>query len=219
MHCRQVSAVKGRGHSSMSFDESNIPTTVSSGDNIANNNNNKNSRLKNSNSTVSSLLPAPSHTRTASSPAQLLDVSSYTTASQAKRTDSLDVYPKPFSLDGGTNSNLDLPKRTTSDTSDKYTKRSSSNASDKSQRRVTDDNRCSSRTPSERSFILHTPDTVTATPELLAELLKGSSEKLSAERASAAVTLHNQSPPSFENNIPVQLLNHLVSNLNNFPSK
>lgn len=206
---RHVSSVKNRSHSSMSFDETNIPTTVSDSMGSSSCGNNKNKQPKNSTSNTSSLLPAPSHARTASSPAQLLDVSSYTTSTSTKRTDSLEVQNK---------SSLDSSKRTSSDTSDKYSKRSLSNASDKSQRRggVTDDGR-SSRTPSEQSFILHTPDTpkgISATPELLAELLKGSSEKLAVERVAASVVSQSQSPPCHDNNLPIQLLNHLVSKYN-----
>lgn len=210
----------------MSFDETNIPSTLnnvtgsssSSNNNNKGNNNNKQQQSQQQQKTTcsnsSTLLPAPFHARTASSPAQLLDVSSYMSP-PSKRTDSLDVdsrynQQKPFNFER-MNSSADTPKRTASDTSDKYSKRSLSNASDKSQR----DGR--SRTPSERSFILHTPDTpkgVQATPELLAELLKGSSEKLAVERASAAVAAsHNQSPPSHDSSLPVQLLNHLVSGL------
>lgn len=201
-----MSPVKNRGHSSMSFDETNNSSTASDSTMPISNKSNTRSQHKNSSNNTSSLLPAPSHARTASSPAQLLDVSAY--SSRSLRTDSLDVQQshKPFS-------NIDSPKRTSSDTSDKYSKRSLSNASDKSQRRGTDDGR-SSRTPSERSFILHTPDTpkgVSATPELLAELLKGSSEKLAIERAAASVTSQNQSPPCHDTNLPIQLLNHLVS--------
>lgn len=211
--------MKSRGHSSMSFDESSIPISVSSATaSSGGTSTSSNSKIKQQpqQKGASALMPIPSHARTASSPAQLLDVSSYS-APQPKRTDSLDVESryqyKSFLLDRM--NSTESPKRTSSDTSDKYSKRSLSNASDKSQRRGTDDGR-SSRTPSERSFILHTPDTpkgLTATPELLAELLKGSSEKLAAEQASTAVAAQSQSPLGHGSNLPVQLLNQLVSTL------
>lgn len=116
----------------------------------------------------------------------------------------------------------DKPKRASSDTSDKFSKRSSSSASDKSatQKRCIEEARYSSRTPSERSFILHTPETPkgpVATPELLAELLKGSSEKLVAEQhhmhGGGNTHHHTPVPVDFGCDLPSAVLKCLVSRL------
>ncbi|EDS34164.1 conserved hypothetical protein [Culex quinquefasciatus] len=85
-----------------------------------------------------------------------------------------------------------------SDSHDKHAKRNSSGASDKHPKRSLDDTRLAqpSRTPSERSFVLNTPDTpkgLVASPELLAELLKGSSEKLVTEQLTGATSPNNGS--------------------------
>uniref|UniRef100_A0A182SUZ5 Uncharacterized protein n=1 Tax=Anopheles maculatus TaxID=74869 RepID=A0A182SUZ5_9DIPT len=155
---------------------------------------------------TSANLPVPTHVRTASSPSKLSDSSSSHSASPSKRylcnieqrsTDSdksekstaggSKLENKKFSLDSHlTDKSL---KRGGSDVHEKPNKqRSGSSASDKQQKRSLDEVRLSqnSRTPSERSFtLLNTPDTpkgLAASPELLAELLKGSSEKLVTEQ-------------------------------------
>lgn len=148
-------------------------------------------------------LPIPTHTRTASSPSQLIEIGSQevlvshhkrypsnieqrTLDNQRAERLSLKQDSKKLSLDS--NISDKIPKRTSSDISDKHIKRTSSNATDNKahQKRSLDEMRLSqsSRTPSERSFILNTPETpktMDATPELLAELLKGSSERLVTE--------------------------------------
>jgi hypothetical protein len=171
------------------------------------------------------------HTRTASSPSQLLVVGSSSQdlpavqhshkrypSSVDQRSMDFDKnvkneISKKLSLDS--NSNDKSPKRTSSDTSDKHSKRNSSSASDK--KRSLDEIRLSARTgtPSERSFVLNTPDTPksatpAATPELLAELLKGSSEKLVNEQLQ--VSQSNISLSSSQA-LPTAVLKCLVSGL------
>ncbi|XP_063700137.1 rho guanine nucleotide exchange factor 17 [Culicoides brevitarsis] len=181
-----LTPMRSRGVSSLSFDES-IPQGQS--------------KMKNRKSNT--LLPVPSHTRTASSPSQLLEITQRSPSPiPHTRTDSTAEKPstKKLSLDCH-HANLETgnkPKRASSDTTDKHSKRSSSSASDKSDKH----GRYSSRTPSERSFILHTPETPKGpvpSPELLAELLKGSSEKLTTEqhqRSSRGANAQNNQPPA-----------------------
>lgn len=145
-------------------------------------------------------LPVPMHQRTVSSPVPLIETTS---------PDALPIHHKkyPSSIDQRVTENherisfkqdlkklsLDScllseksPKRTSSDISDKHSKKNSFNSDKIHQKRSLDEMRLSSQnssqTASENSFILMTPETPTpksmaATPELLAELLKGSSEK------------------------------------------
>uniref|UniRef100_A0A336MX06 CSON009087 protein n=1 Tax=Culicoides sonorensis TaxID=179676 RepID=A0A336MX06_CULSO len=196
-----LSPMRGRGISSLSFDESSIPHSH-----------------KMKNRKAHTLLPVPSHTRTASSPSQLLEITQRTPSPiPHTRTDS-DKHNKKLSLDCH-HANLDAkPKRASSDTTDKHSKRSSSSASDKSDKQ----GRFSSRTPSERSFILHTPETPKGpvpSPELLAELLKGSSEKLTTEqhqqssRSSNTQSGHHQSSSlgDFGCDLPPAIVKCLVS--------
>ena len=145
-------------------------------------------------------LPVPMHQRTVSSPVPLIETTS---------PDALPIHHKkyPSSIDQRVSENherisfkqdlkklsLDScllseksPKRTSSDISDKHSKKNNFNADKTHQKRSLDEMRLSSQnssqTASENSFILMTPETpvpksIAATPELLAELLKGSSEK------------------------------------------
>uniref|UniRef100_A0A182Q6G1 DH domain-containing protein n=1 Tax=Anopheles farauti TaxID=69004 RepID=A0A182Q6G1_9DIPT len=158
---------------------------------------------------TSANLPVPTHVRTASSPSKLSDSSGSHSASPSKRylcnieqrsTDSDKseksnvgggggkLECKKFSLDSHHLADKTL-KRGNSEVHEKPSKqRSGSSASEKQQKRSLEEVRLSqnSRTPSERSFtLLNTPDTpkgLAASPELLAELLKGSSEKLITEQ-------------------------------------
>uniref|UniRef100_A0A182J3E0 Uncharacterized protein n=1 Tax=Anopheles atroparvus TaxID=41427 RepID=A0A182J3E0_ANOAO len=162
---------------------------------------------------TSANLPVPTHVRTSSSPSKLSDSSvAHTAPNSSKRylgnieqrsTDSEKSDRSGAGSTTGTGKleskklSLDdhLPDRAVrrggSDGHEKLNKRSASSASDKQQKRSLDEVRLSqnSRTPSERSFTLHTPETpkggLTASPELLAELLKGSSEKLITEQLTA----------------------------------
>jgi hypothetical protein len=179
---------RSRNNSSQSFDDSNTQPS------------NSTTKLNNKSRKSNAHLPVPMHTRTASSPSQLVVVSNQDlppiTHNHKRYPSSVDQrsiefdknvkndITKKLSLDSNSDKS---PKRTTSDTSDKHSKRSSSGASDK--KRSLDEIRLSTRTtttPSERSFVLNTPETpktaLAATPELLAELLKGSSEKLVNEQ-------------------------------------
>lgn len=138
-------------------------------------------------------LPVPIHTRAASTPAQTDMTPTHDqfshkrfpsfvetpTSCEPHKKESKNVPPSSLSRDRS-------PKRASSEMG--HTKRNSSNASDKSQKRSLDEKRLSSqvsRTPSDRSVSLNTPDTLRpglqATPELLAELLKGSSEKIATD--------------------------------------
>ncbi|XP_058056101.1 uncharacterized protein LOC131207502 [Anopheles bellator] len=93
-------------------------------------------------------------------------------------------------------------------------KRSGSSASDKQPKRSLDEVRLSqtSRTPSERSITLvpdaaGTPKGMAASPELLAELLKGSSEKLITEQLTTGSAPGNNGNPSTA--LPSAVLNCL----------
>ncbi|XP_058821549.1 uncharacterized protein LOC131683523 [Topomyia yanbarensis] len=153
-------------------------------------------------------LPLPAHSRTASSPSKLAELGNVENTPtgtpkrhlgniEQKSTDSdrsekstSKLETKKFSLDSH------LSDKTTSH--EKHNKRSSSSGNDKHQKRSLDDTRYSqsSRTPSERSFVLNTPDPpkgLVASPELLAELLKGSSEKLVTEQLSGGTSPNNAS--------------------------
>ena len=71
-----------------------------------------------------------------------------------------------------------------------------------------------SATPIDKKFILNTPETpqnIVATPELLAELLKGSSEKILTDQT------HNKKHQIRNNNS--QLPSPVVNSLNNLVSK
>ncbi|XP_052863854.1 uncharacterized protein LOC128270489 [Anopheles cruzii] len=161
---------------------------------------------------ASANLPVPTHVRTTSSPSKLSDSSSsnawaaaVATQSAAKRhlsnieQRSTDSDRSEKSTGGGKKFSLDshhgekLSKRASEGggiVREKPTsKRSGSSASDKLPKRSLDEVRLSqtSRTPSERSIALvpdtaGTPKGMAASPELLAELLKGSSEKLITEQ-------------------------------------
>lgn len=103
------------------------------------------------------------------------------------------------------------PKRTSSDTSDKQLKK---NFEKHQAKRSLDEIRMPT-TPADKCFILNTPETpknMAATPELLAELLKGSSEKLLNEQnhnkkhqSRNSSTINGISPPTASS------LNSLVS--------
>lgn len=72
------------------------------------------------------------------------------------------------------------PKRTSSDTSDKHSKKNHSHEKLVAKRSL-DEIRMPTTTASDKAFLLHTPETpknVNASPELLAELLKGKSKVL-----------------------------------------
>lgn len=95
---------------------------------------------------------------------------------------------KKLSLDSHLSVDQKSPKRTSSDISDKHYKKNygdkMSMTSTPVQKRSFDEIRVST-TLSDKSYVLNTPETpknMAATPELLAELLKGSSEKILNEQ-------------------------------------
>lgn len=116
--------------------------------------------------------------------------------------------PKKLSFDSFLSVDQKSPKRTSSDSSDKHSKRSSEKSM---QKRSFDEIRITAM-PVDKKFILNTPDTpnIVATPELLAELLKGSSEKLLNDQTQSKK--HQRS----NNN---QLPSPVVNSLNNLVSK
>ncbi|XP_053670589.1 uncharacterized protein LOC128720910 [Anopheles nili] len=148
---------------------------------------------------TSANLPVPTHVRTASSPSKLSDSSGTRSASPSKRylcnidqrsTDSDRSEKSTGKLES---KKLSLDSHLQSEKPTKPGKqRSGSSASEKQQKRSLDEVRLSqsSRTPSERSFTLavtpEAPKGLAASPELLAELLKGSSEKLVTEQLGTA---------------------------------
>lgn len=118
--------------------------------------------------------------------------------------------PKKLSFDSFLSVDQKSPKRTSSDsTSDKHPKRSAEKAM---QKRSFDEIRITAM-PIDKKFILNTPETpnIVATPELLAELLKGSSEKLLNDQ-----TQSKKHQRSNNNQLPspvVNSLNNLVSRI------
>lgn len=142
-------------------------------------------------------LPVPMHQRTVSSPVPLIETTSpdalpishkrYPSSVDQRVIDTTDRLSfkhdsKKLSLD----SHLSVeksPKRTSSDTSDKHSKKNFSNEK-LSAKRSLDEIRMPTTTL-DNKFVLNTPETpksMTASPELLEKLLKGSSEKLLNEQ-------------------------------------
>lgn len=125
-----------------------------------------------------------------------------------------DGTAKKLSLDSHLSVDQKSPKRTSSDISDKHSKKSY--VERLMQKRNYDELRVTT-TPSEKNFVLNTPETPKATNELLAELLKGSSEKILTDQ-----TLQNKkhqmrnSSGSNSSGLPLAVLNslnNLVSSL------
>lgn len=167
----------------------------------------------------------PMHQRTVSSPVPLIETTSpdalpinhkrYPSDVDRRAVDAPDRFTfkhdsKKLSLD----SHLSVeksPKRTSSDTSDKHSKKNFNNEKLVAKRSL-DEIRIPTSPPDKR-FILNTPETpknMTASPELLAELLKGSSEKLLNEQN------HNKKHQSRNNSsngmsLPTAVLNSLNS--------
>ncbi|XP_052898086.1 uncharacterized protein LOC128304851 [Anopheles moucheti] len=215
-HNTNPSAARNRGAGSQSMDETNDRHAAKAG-----------SKPRK----TSANLPVPTHVRTASSPSKLSDSSSSHSASPSKRylcnieqrsTDS-DKSEKSMASGGGKleSKKFSLDSHLTdkclrrggSDVHEKPNKqRSGSSASEKQQKRSLDEVRLSqnSRTPSERSFtLLNTPETpkgLAASPELLAELLKGSSEKLITEQLTGS---GGNSGGNASNALPSAVLNCL----------
>jgi hypothetical protein len=100
------------------------------------------------------------------------------------------------------------PKRTSSDTTDKHSKRSN----EKSIQKRSFDEIQISTPPVDKKYVLNTPETpnIVASPELLAELLKGSSEKI--------LTDQTQSKKHQIRNSNNQLPSPVLNSLNNLVS-
>lgn len=160
------------------------------------------------------------HQRTVSSPVPLIETTSpdslpihhkrYPTSYEHRDADRILFTndSKKFSLD----SHLSVeksPKRTSSDISDKHSKKNAYTAEKLLQKRSLDEIRMPTAQAT-KAFELTTPETPKATPELLAQLLKGSSEKLINEHN------HNKKHhKSISNNngmpLPTAVLNSLNS--------
>lgn len=170
------------------------------------------------------------HQRTVSSPVPLIETTSpdsmplnhkrYPSSMDQRVVESPDRLTfksdsKKLSLD----SHLSVeksPKRTSSDTtSDKHSKKNFSNEKLVAKRSLDEIRIPTSQT--DKAFILNTPETpknMTATPELLAELLKGSSEKLLNEQN------HNKKHQnrSINNSNGMSLPTAVLNSLNNLVS-
>lgn len=164
------------------------------------------------------------HQRTVSSPVPLIETTSpdslpinhkrYPSSVDQRSVDSGDRISfkhdnKKLSLDSHLSVDKSQPKRTSSDSSDKHSKKSFScklNA-----KRSLDEIRMPT-SPGANSFILNTPDTpksMTATPELLAELLKGSSEKLLNDQNNSKKHQNRSNTSSSGMSLPTAVLNSL----------
>lgn len=116
--------------------------------------------------------------------------------------------PKKLSFDSFLSVDQKSPKRTTSDTTDKHWKKNNEKLI---QKRSFDEIQIPTP-PLDKKFVLNTPDTpnIVATPELLAELLKGSSEKI--------LTDQTQSKKHQIRNSNNQLPSPVLNSLNNLVS-
>lgn len=104
------------------------------------------------------------------------------------------------------------PKRTSSDTSDKHSKKNLHNEKLAAKRSLDEIRMPTS--PPDKAFILNTPETpknMTASPELLAELLKGSSEKLLNEQNHSKKHQSRSNINSNGMSLPTAVLNSLNS--------
>lgn len=130
---------------------------------------------------TNSSLPLPTHQRTVSSPVPTSG-DSVISSSHRRFPSSIDhdkerVLLRNDSKKLSFDSHLSVdksPKRTSSDTSDKHSKKSHSHEKLATKRSLDEIRMPTS--PSDRTFVLHTPETpksINASPELLAELLKG----------------------------------------------
>jgi hypothetical protein len=171
-------------------------------------------------------LPIPIHTRTVSSPVPLIETSSpdslpihhkrYPSNIEHRVSDnSFKSDTKKLSLDSYLSSAEKSPKRTSSDITDKQSKKNAYTVDKQHPKHSLDEIRMSKQSSNERNFILKTPETpksVAATPELLAQLLKGSSERLLTEQNSSS----GYSTPNIFNSsggiaLPTTVLKYLVS--------
>lgn len=171
------------------------------------------------------------HQRTVSSPVPLIETTSpdalpinhkrYPSSVDHRVNDAPDRFSfkhdnKKLSLD----SHLSVeksPKRTSSDTSDKHSKKNFNNEKLVAKRSL-DEIRIPT-SPGVKNYVLNTPETpkaMTASPELLAELLKGSSEKLLNEQNHNKKHLNRNNSNSNGSTLPAAVLkslNSLVSSI------
>lgn len=173
-------------------------------------------------------LPVPMHQRTVSSPVPLIETTSpdamsinhkrYPSSIDHRAIDAPDRFSfkgdnKKLSLD----SHLSVeksPKRTSSDTSDKHSKKNFSSEKLITKRSLDEIRMPTS--PADKAFVLNTPETpktpnLTATPELLAALLKGSSEKLLNEQNHSKKHQSRNSSNTNSMSLPTAVLNSLNS--------
>lgn len=166
------------------------------------------------------------HQRTVSSPVPLIETTSpdalpinhkrYPSSVDQRVTKSPDRLSfkhdsKKLSLDSHLSVDKSPPKRTSSDTSDKHSKKNYNNEKLLAKRSL-DEIRIPT-SPGDKTFILNTPETpknMTATPQLLAELLKGSSEKLLNDQ-NHSKKHQNRNNNSNSMSLPTAVLNSLNS--------
>lgn len=165
------------------------------------------------------------HQRTVSSPVPLIETTSpdtlpishkrYPSSVDQRVTDLADRLSfkhdnKKLSLD----SHLSVeksPKRTSSDTSDKHSKKNFSNEEKITAKRSLDEIRMP-KTSSDKTYVPNTTETqknIAATPELLAELLKGSSEKLLNEQNHSKKNQNRYSETYNGLSLPTAVINSL----------
>ena len=170
-------------------------------------------------------LPVPMHQRTVSSPVPLIETTSpdalpinhkrYPSSVDHRAIDASDRLSfkhdsKKLSLD----SHLSVdksPKRTSSDTTDKHSKKNFIN--DKLLTKRSLDEIRIPKPSADKNFVLNTPETpkMTASPELLAELLKGSSEKLLNEQNHSKKHQNRNNTNNNGMSLPTAVLNSLNS--------
>jgi hypothetical protein len=176
------------------------------------------SRVTKSRKSGGGSLPVPMHQRTVSSPVPLIETTSpdplpishkrYPSSVDQRAVDSGDriIFKhdnKKLSLDSHLSVDKAPPKRTSSDSSDKHSKKLNT-------KRSLDEIRMP--TPNANSFVLNTPETpksMTATPELLAELLRGSSEKLLNDQNNNKKHQNRNNTSNSGMSLPTAVLNSL----------
>lgn len=172
-------------------------------------------------------LPVPMHQRTVSSPVPLIETTSPDALPINHKRYPSDVDRRAIAPDRFTfkhdskklslDSHLAVeksPKRTSSDTSDKHSKKNFNNEKLVAKRSLDEIRIPTSQ--ADNQFILNTPETpknMTASKELLAELLKGSSEKLLNEQnhSKKHQSRNNSSNSSNGMSLPTAVLNSLNS--------
>lgn len=166
------------------------------------------------------------HTRTVSSPVPLIETSSpdsmpvnhhkrYPSSVDQRDTSTTFKHDKKLSLDSYLSVEKS-PKRTSSDITDKHSKKNAFPNDRSHPKRSLDEIRIPNQNTLNRNFILNTPETpknIVATPELLAQLLKGSSEKLLNEQTQSnqKANYHHSNILNSSGGVPTAVLKCLVS--------